>query len=1443
MEKFKMSPQLALLLLVAPLCFPLETETPTAGCTFEAHSDIGPCEVTQSTQDDFDWQLVHDPRGNPDLPQGSYLLVNSSEHSAGKRAHLLFQPLSENDTHCMQFSYLLHSRDARGPGSLRAYVRVNGGPLGTAVWEVSGPRGKQWQQAELAVSNFWPSEYQVLFEAEVSGTPLGFIALDDILLLSYPCAQAPHFSRLGEVEVNAGQNATFLCPAAGRANEGEAFLLQRQNGGITSSGIIQHVSHWRLLASFQLFEAGRDDQDLYRCVSRSIYGAGVSNFAELVVKEPPTPIAPPQLLRAGPTYLVVQLNTRSITGDGPIVRREIEYRVSGGTWRERHAVTSHTYKLWHLDPDSQYHLSVLLTRPGEGGTGRSGPALISRTKCAEPMRAPKGLSCTAEQPRQLTLHWEAVGFNITRCHTYSVTLCYHYESSTLQDCVTIEGGASHYTLQPLPPYSAVHCRLAISNPEGRKEGKEVTCYTQEDAPGGIASESLVLTPLDDAILLSWDEPAEPNGVLTQYEISYQIIESSDPGVSVPGPRSTISKPPNETSHVLNNLHPGTTYLLSVRARNSKGYGQSAITELTTNISAPAFDYRDLPAPIAETDRTITVLLRPAKGRGSPVSFYQVLVEGESSSRARRELAVPGCFPGAGGYEEAEMEGATSYVGAELPPSDLPRDTPFIVGDNRSYGGYWNPPLDPRKGYLIYLQAASHHRGETRLNCVRIARKAPCKDSHRFSMAPQHSEEMGLVLGICAGGLVVFIILLGAVILIVRKGRTQFSYAYYPKPVSLTKSALPVRHENNGAGATRDHTKILDQPKLLQDEAALTFLHNYGSRGEPRVGSVTESSSLLGGSPRRSNGRKGSPYHTGQLHPAVRVADLLQHINQMKVAEGYGFKQEYESFFDWDVSKKKDKSKGRQEPPQNYERHRVRLHPLQAECSSEEINANYIDIRINREGYHRSNHFIATQGPKQDMIYDFWRMVWQEHCSSIVMITKLVEVGRVKCSKYWPDTTETYGDIRITLLNTETLSEYTVRTLALERRGYTARHEVKQFHFLSWPEHGVPFHATGLLAFIRRVKSSTPPDAGPVVVHCSSGAGRTGCYIVLDVMLDMAECEGVVDIYNCVKTLCSRRINMVQTQEQYVFIHDAILEACLCGDTAIPACDFRQTYKEMLQIDTQSNSTHLRDEFQTLNSVTAQLGVEECSVALLPHNRDKNRSMDVLPPDRSLPLLLSAHGEDTSNYINAALTDSYKRSSHVIVTVHPLQNTITDFWRLVYDYGCSSIVMLNQLNQSNSAWPCLQYWPDNGISRYGPMEVQFVSGSVDEDVVTRLFRVQNITRDEHLLVKHFQYLRWSPYRDTPDTKRSFLQLLSLVEQWQEQNREHRTLVHCLNGGGRSGTFCACATLCEMIRCHHVVDVFYAVKSLRNVKPNMVETLDQYRFCYEISLEYLEMHDAR
>ncbi|XP_060640646.2 receptor-type tyrosine-protein phosphatase U isoform X2 [Anolis sagrei] len=1448
-----------LLALALQLCS-AETEAPAgggggggaAGCTFEEDEDLNNCEYTQSVEDEFEWELIQShllPHLTSDLPHGSYLMVNSSQHAQGQKAQILFQALSENDTHCLQFSYFMYSRDGHSPGTLNAYVKVNGGPLGSVVWNASGSHGRQWHQVELAVSMFWPNEYQVLFEAVISSERRGYIGMDDILLLNYPCSKAPHFSRLADVEVNAGQNASFHCVAAGKASEAEKFLMQqRQDGETVLAASVKHISHRRFMATFQLEKVSKGDQDFYRCVTQSSRGSGVSNFAELIVKEPPTPIAPPQLLRAGSTYLIIQLNTNSITGDGPIVRKEIEYRMTSGPWSEVHAVNMQTYKLWHLDPDTEYEISVLLTRPGEGGMGKAGPPLISRTKCAEPMRAPQGLAFAEIQSRQLTLQWEPLGYNLTRCHTFTVTLCYHYASSashnqTMRECVKVERGAHHFTIKDLLPYKNVHVKLILLNPEGRKESKEMTFQTSEDFPGGIATESLIFTLLEDMIFLKWEEPAEPNGIITQYEISYQSIESSDPAINVPGPRRTVSKLRNETYHVFSNLHPGTTYLFSVRARNGKGFGQTAMTEITTNISAPSFHYGDLPSPLEESESTITVLLKPAQGRGAPISTYQVIVEEDRPKKIKREVGGPECFPVPLTFSDALARGSIHYFGAELPPSSLPDAKPFTVGDNQTYSGYWNPPLEPKKAYLIHLQAMSILKGETRLNCIRIARKAACKESKRPPLeVSQQSEEMGLILGICAGGLLALIILLGAIIVVIQKGRNYSSC--YPKPVNMGKATINYHSEKTHMMSANERS-FTDQSTLQEDERlGLSFMdaHKYSHRGEQHNSVVNESSSLLGGSPRR---RKGSPYHTGQLHPAVRVADLLQHINQMKTAEGYGFKQEYESFFDcWDASKKKDKTKGRQDHGPTYDRHRVKLHPLLGDPHSDYINANYIDIRINREGYHRSNHFIATQGPKQEMVYDFWRMVWQEHCCSIVMITKLVEVGRVKCSKYWPDDSEVYGDIKIVQETSETLAEYVVRTFTLERRGYSARHEVKQFHFTSWPEHGVPYHATGLLAFIRRVKASTPPDAGPIVIHCSAGTGRTGCYIVLDVMLDMAECEGVVDIYNCVKTLCSRRINMIQTEEQYVFIHDAILEACLCGETSIPIGEFRSTFKEMVRIDPQSNSSQLREEFQTLNSVTPHLDMEEYSIALLPRNREKNRSMDALPPDRCLPFLISMDGE-SNNYINAALTDSYTKSSAFIVTLHPLQSTTTDFWRLVYDYGCTSIVMLNQLNQSNSAWPCVQYWPESGLEQYGPMEVEYISRAVDEDVITRLFRVQNITRlqEGHLMIRHFQYLRWSAYRETPDSKESFLHLLAQVEKWQEKSGGGRTIVHCLNGGGRSGTFCACTMILEMIKCHKLVDVFFSAKILRNYKPNMVETFEQYHFCYEIALEYLESLETR
>lgn len=635
----------------------------------------------------------------------------------------------------------------------------------------------------------------------------------------------------------------------------------------------------------------------------------------------------------------------------------------------------------------------------------------------------------------------------------------------------------------------------------------------------------------------------------------------------------------------------------------------------------------------------------------------------------------------------------------------------------------------------------------------------------------------------------------------------------------------------------------DQSTLhAEDPMAVTFMdsHNYNNRYENHSASAAENSRLLDVPRYHCEGTE-SPYQTGQLHPAIRVADLLQHINLMKTSDSYGFKEEYEviqSFFEgqsasWDVAKKEqNRTKNRYGNIIAYDHSRVILQPIEDDPSSDYINANYID------GYQRPSHYIATQGPVHETVYDFWRMVWQEQSACIVMVTNLVEVGRVKCYKYWPDDAEVYGDFKVTFVEVEPLAEYVVRTFTLERRGFNEVREVKQFHFTGWPDHGVPYHATGLLSFIRRVKISNPPSAGPIVVHCSAGAGRTGCFIVIDIMLDMAEREGVVDIYNCVKALRSRRINMVQTEEQYIFIHDAILEACLCGETAIPVCEFKAAFYELIRIDSQTNSSHLKDEFQTLNSVTPQPQPEDCSIALLPRNQDKNRFMDGLPPDRCLPFLITIDGE-SSNYINAALMDSYRQPAAFIVTQHPLPNTVKDFWRLVYDYGCTSLVMLNEIDLAQG---CPQYWPEEGMLRYGPVQVECMSCSMDCDVISRLFRVCNLTRPQegYLMVRQFQYLGWAGHREVPASKRSFLKLILQVDQWQREGEEGegRTIVHCLNGGGRSGVFCASSIVCEMAKRQSVVDVFHAVKTLRNSKPNMVDTPEQYRFCYDLSLEFIE-----
>ncbi|XP_034743870.1 receptor-type tyrosine-protein phosphatase mu-like isoform X2 [Etheostoma cragini] len=1530
-------------------------------CNFE--KPLAACGYSQGRDDDLDWEQTNTREkssSDPWMPPGSaFMMMNTSGRFVGQKALLLTPQLRENDTHCITFYYYIGGRENSHPGHLNVYIKENNSPMGMPVWNVSSPATRSWGQVELAISTYWPNFYQIVFEAVTSGQR-GLLAIKDVVVQGHQCMSTPHFLTIKGVEVNAGQTASFHCTVNGRKRDNFRLWLQGIGGREAPMKATKPWNNRRFIGTFDVENTTKGDSGRYRCIVHSDKGVGVSNYGELTIKQPPVPIAPPQLTAVGATYLWIQLNANSINGDGPIIDREVEYRTVSGTMYDLQPVDKTTHKIGHLDPDTEYEISVLLTRPLEGGTGAPGPPLRARTRCAEPMHGPQRLEVVDIQSKQVTVRWEPLGYNVTRCYSYNLTVQYRSrmagkEETREEVCYDTQSRDPQHTIHNLTPFTNLSVKLVLRNPEGVKESTELEVQTDEDVPGAIPLESILGSAYEEKIILKWREPAQTYGIITQFEISYKAVSSFDPELDLSNQSGKVVKLGNETTHMFTGLYPGSTYSFTLRASTAKGYGPPIITQFTTKISAPSMPAYDQEISLNQTDSTVTVLLKPAQSRGAPVSAYQVVVEEERPRRARGTAEILRCYPVPIHFQNATLLNSQYYFTAQFPAGGIHSPQPFTVGDNKTYNGYWNAPLLPQKSYSIYYQAVSTANGETKLDCVRVATKAailvtqlttpyiriaPAAGDNQLTathkpdaVEPEKQTDHTVKIAGVIAGILLFVIIFLGVVLLMKKRRTYHSYTYYLKLAKKRKETLnSTRQEmtvmvnsmdksytEQGTNCdealsfmdTHNHTLNTRSECALslngRSECALTL--NGRSECAITLNGRSECALTLNGRSECAltlNGRAGSspssftlpkantlstsippnsyypdpfvptailvpindesqnmgsdtsslvqshthslrkrepvdvPYQTGQLHPAIRVADLLQHITQMKCAEGYGFKEEYEineSFFEgqsapWDSAKKdENRMKNRYGNIIAYDHSRVRLQALEGEQSSDYINANYVD------GYHRPNHYIATQGPMQETVFDFWRMVWQENTAAIVMVTNLVEVGRVKCCKYWPDDTEIYRDIKVTLIETELLSEYVIRTFAVEKRGAHEIREIRQFHFTGWPDHGVPYHATGLLGFIRRVKSKTLTNAGPMVVHCSAGAGRTGCFIVIDIMLDMAEREGVVDIYNCVRELRSRRVNMVQTEEQYVFIHDAILEACLCGDTTIPASQLRSVYYDMNRLDPQTNSSPIKEEFRTLNMVTPTLRVEDCSIALLPRNHEKNRCMDVLPPDRCLPFLITIDGE-SSNYINAALMDSYKQPSAFIVTQHPLPNTVKDFWRLVLDYHCTSIVMLNDVDPAQL---CLQYWPENGVHRHGPIQVEFVSADLEEDIISRIFRIYNAARpqDGYRMVQQFQFLGWPMYRDTPMSKRSFLKLIRQVDKWQEEydGGEGRTVVHCLNGGGRSGTFCAISIVCEMLQHQRSVDVFHAVKTLRNNKPNMVDLLDQYKFCYEVALEYL------
>ncbi|XP_028829956.1 receptor-type tyrosine-protein phosphatase delta isoform X25 [Denticeps clupeoides] len=842
-----------------------------------------------------------------------------------------------------------------------------------------------------------------------------------------------------------------------------------------------------------------------------------------------------------------------------------------------------------------------------------------------------------------------------------------------------------------------------------------------------------------------------------------------------------------TQKLITNLQPETQYSFLLTNRgNSAGGLQHRVSTMT----APDI-LRTKPYLISKTnlDGMVTVEL-PSVRTTEKVRGYYIVVVPLKKQRPGK-FVKPWDSPDEMNLEELLKEiNRTShglrfrrqvepkpYIAAYF--KDLP--TEFTLGDNNIYGDFENKQLQNGQEFIFFVLAVL----EVSENIMYAT--SPYSDSMvsaDIDPQPMIEEEEGLIWVVGPVLAVVFIICIVITILLYKRKRAESEAR---KGSLLNSKEMPSHHPT--------------------DPVELRRL-NFQTPG------MTS-------------------------HPPIPIMDLADHLERLKANDNLKLSQEYESIdpgqqFTWEHSNLEvNKPKNRYANVIAYDHYRVLLSAIDGIPGSDYINGNYID------GYRKQNAYIATQGPLPETFGDFWRMIWEQRSSNIVMMTKLEERSRVKCDQYWPTRgTETYGLIQVTLVDTVELATYCVRTFSLYKNGSSEKREVRQFQFTAWPDHGVPEHPTPFLSFLRRVKACNPPDAGPMIVHCSAGVGRTGCFIVIDAMLERIKHEKTVDIYGHVTLMRAQRNYMVQTEDQYVFIHDALLEAVTCGITEVPARNLYAYIQKLTQVESSENVTGMELEFKRLANTKAH--TSRFISANLPCNKFKNRLVNIMPYESTRVCLQPIRGVEGSDYINGSFIDGYRQQKAYIATQGPLAETTEDFWRMLWEHNSTIVVMLTKLREMGRE-KCHQYWPAERSARYQYFVVDPMAEYNMPQYILREFKVTDARDGQSRTVRQFQFTDW-PEQGVPKSGEGFIDFIGQVHKTKEQfGQDGPISVHCSAGVGRTGVFITLSIVLERMRYEGVVDIFQTVKMLRTQRPAMVQTEDQYQFCYRAGLEYLGSFD--
>ena len=568
--------------------------------------------------------------------------------------------------------------------------------------------------------------------------------------------------------------------------------------------------------------------------------------------------------------------------------------------------------------------------------------------------------------------------------------------------------------------------------------------------------------------------------------------------------------------------------------------------------------------------------------------------------------------------------------------------------------------------------------------------------------------------------------------------------------------------------------------------------------------------------------------------AVAVDDFPAHVTRLHADSDIGFSREYDEILRYSnksvnathehSSHPDNKMKNRYLNIVAYDHSRVILSQLPAKKNTDYINANYID------GFQKFQAYIGTQGPLEETYDSFWRMVWDQKVHVIVMITNLIERGRRKCDMYWPkEGTITYGHIDVTIVKEKVMANYTVRVLRLKhtklkkKKWMVSERTVEQFHYTAWPDHGTPADTLPVLTFVAKSIASNPPDGGPIVVHCSAGVGRTGTYIGIDAMIKQAAAKREMNVFGFLKHIRSQRNHLVQTEEQYVFLHDALVEALSSGNTEVSLSNIGDYISKLNSTVSEVDSTILLDKQYNL-VVNFVPNDYDHVAAKKPINVSKNRDPAVVPIESARVALRAKPGVEGSDYINASWNQGHDKLKEFIISQHPTHETRDDFWTMLWDHNAQTVVLLTPISAD-----CPVFWPvRNEEYDLGYFKVKFIEEAVHEGHSTLDFVVSSRYDDYELKVRIIHCNVW-PHHARPLYK--VFGVVSLVQDWHLEYQNGPLVVVDKVGGTEAATFCALTTLKKQLDHEDTCDVYQVCKLAHNKRPGIWRCKDDYMFIYQ------------